>query len=315
MSRFPDIQINDQWILSKRGKKNKVDPLKPYGYFVEKERTVLGNIENVSTILLTNSECPFHCLMCDLWKNTSDEPVQENSIPRQIEFALAKLPKTKHLKLYNSGSFFDNRAIPVEDYKKIARLLDHFETVIVESHPAFINEKVELFNDLIKPKLQIALGLETVHPEVLIRLNKKMTLDDFERSVKYLNNHEISTRAFILLRPPFLSEEEGVQWAKKSIDFAFKIGVSAVTIIPVRSGNGAMNVLTSENYFEQPAIESLEKVIEYGIGLNTGSVFTDLWDIEHFSTCEKCLEIRKKRLNNMNLHQKIPDQINCTCSF
>ena len=315
MNKFPDIRFDDQWILSKRGKKNKVDPQKPYGFFVEKERTVSGSIENVATILLSNSECPFHCLMCDLWKNTTDKPVNENSIPAQIEFALSKIPQTKHLKLYNSGSFFDNRAIPVKDYKKIASLLDHFETVTVESHPAFIDEKVKLFGDLIKPKLQLALGLETVHPEVLPSLNKKMTLDDFERSVKYLTDCKIPVRAFILLRPPFISEEEGIYWTKKSIDYAFKTGISSVTIIPVRSGNGAMEFLSLENYFEQPVIESLENVIEYGIELNVGRVFADLWDIHHFSKCRKCFTKRKERLTQMNLHQTIPSRINCSCSI
>ena len=46
----------------------------------------------------------------------------------------------KHLKLYNSGSFFDGRAIPEEDYPRIASLVSHFETVIVESHPKLIGE-------------------------------------------------------------------------------------------------------------------------------------------------------------------------------
>ena len=35
-------------------------------------------------------------------------------------------------------------------------------------------------------------------------------------------------RAFILVRPPFLSEDEGLEWAKRSLDFAFAAGPSAV---------------------------------------------------------------------------------------
>jgi radical SAM enzyme (TIGR01210 family) len=313
MSDFSISQINDKWILSKRGEKNTVDPLKPYGYFVEKERTLSGTIEDVATILLTNSECPFRCLMCDLWKNTTDKPVPANSIPAQIEFALSKLPKTKPLKLYNSGSFFDTRAIPETDYKNIAGLIDNFETVIVESHPSFINEKVLLFNDLIKPKLQVALGLETIHPEVLPLLNKKMTLADFKKSVGFLSSNIIESRAFILLRPPFLSEEEGVFWAKKSINFAFNIGITSCTIIPVRAGNGAMGFLSETGDFKQPNIKSLESVIEYGMQLNTGSVFADLWDIDIFSSCDKCLDIRKERLLRMNLYQKYYPPVNCSC--
>lgn len=314
MNRFPDFKIDNQWITSLRGKKNPVDPFKPYAYFIEKERAVSGTVEEVSTILLVNSECLFRCLMCDLWKNTTNGHTPEGAIPAQIKFALSKLPATKHLKLYNSGSFFDTRAIPVNDYEKIALLVDNFETVIVESHPGFINKNSLLFSDLIKPKLQVAIGLETVHPGVLQKLNKKMKLADFERSVRFLSSNGISSRAFILLRPPFLSESEGVSWAKKSIYYAFRTGVTSCTVIPVRSGNGALDALAADNYFEQPDIRSLEEVIEYGIELNKGLVFSDLWDIDSFSSCNKCLERRKKRLFQMNLDQIIYPRITCSCT-
>ena len=161
----------------------------------------------------------------------------------------------------------------------------------------------------------MAIGLETVHPEVLQKLNKRMKLADFERSVSFLRSNGISSRAFILLRPPFLSESEGVFWAKKSLDYAFRLGVSSCTVIPVRSGNGAMEVLAAKKYFEQPGIESLESVIEYGIGLDTGPVFADICDIELFSSCDKCFNQRKHRLTEMNLYQKKIAPVKCTCKY
>ena len=314
MSKYPDFKIDNHWVTSLREKKNPVNPFKPYDFFIEKERMGSGVIEDVSTIFLTNKECPFRCIMCDLWKNTTDKSVPKGAIPAQIEYALSRLPETKHLKLYNSGSFFDTMAIPNKDYKKIAALVDDFDTVTVESHPAFINNNTLLFRDLIKPGLQVAIGLETIHPEVLPRLNKMMTLDDFEKSVNFLICNGIETRAFILLRPPFLSEAEGILWAKKSIDYAFRIGIKSCTVIPVRSGNGALDTLAKNGYFEKPDIKSLENVVEYAIGLNTGTVFSDLWDIDKFSSCDKCLDIRKERLNKMNVNQIIYPQIMCACT-
>lgn len=313
MNKIPDFRIDNQWVASLRSKKISVDPLKPYLCFNERERTASGKIEDVSALFLTNSECPFKCLMCDLWKYTTNTPTPEGAIPRQIEFALSNLPKTKHLKLYNSGSFFDNCAIPESDYKKIAELVSGFETVIVESHTSFIDQNVIRFEKMIKPNLQVAIGLETIHPKILPLLNKKMTLKDFEESIRFLISHNIYTRAFILLRPPFLTEKEGITWAKKSIDFAFETGVSACTVIPVRAGNGAMDFLSENGYFEQPKIESLENVIEYGIALNRGNVFADLWDLEEFSSCNKCFDQRKKRLIRMNLYQKSYTKISCSC--
>jgi archaeosine synthase beta-subunit len=314
MNDFANPEITDRWIISCRVGKNNVDPQKPYAWLVEKERTSSGTIEDVATIFLTNRECPYHCLMCDLWKNTTDVSIPEGAIPEQIEWALKQLPEARNLKLYNSGSFFDERAIPEEDYKSIASLVKNFETVIVESHPRLINEKCLIFRDMLKPDLQIALGLETVNTEVLRKLNKQMTLEDFRNSVSYLTQHGILSRAFILLRPPFLSESEGIFWAERSINFAFSAGVECCTVIPVRAGNGAMDLLMEMNYFAQPDIRSLETVLEYGIRLNSGRVFADVWDLDMFSSCKKCIDKRTNRLITLNLNQKITSPIRCTCS-
>lgn len=305
--------IDDRWIVSRRGKKNTIDPHKPYAWLVEKERTASGIIEDVAIIFLTNRECSFHCLMCDLWKNTTDMAVPPGAITGQIEWALNQIPDVKHLKLYNSGSFFDERAIPSGDYRKIASILSSFETIIVESHPKLVGEKCLNFKKMLKPDLQIALGLETVHPEVLSKLNKQMTMNDFSDAVSYLKQHDILSRAFILLRPPYLTESEGIFWAERSIDFAFSSGVECCTVIPVRAGNGAMDELLNNGDFSLPDIHSLETSLEYGIELKKGRVFADTWDLGLFSDCKKCLDKRTTRIIEMNLTQKIVDRIDCIC--
>jgi len=313
MSDITGLNIDDRWILSNRGQKNIVDPARPYGWLVEKELTHKGTVEDTGIIFLTNMECPYHCLMCDLWKNTTDESVPEGAIADQIEWALQKLPGVKHLKLYNSGSFFDERAIPEKDYKRIASLVSNMETVIVECHPRLVNEKCFRFRDMLKPELHMALGLEIVNPEILQKLNKKMTPDDFNCSVNYLTDNGIRSRAFILLRPPFLSEPEGIYWAERSLDFAFESGVECCTVIPVRGGNGAMEELAKDGHFSPPALTSLEKVLEYGIGLKRGRVFADTWDIELFSSCSRCFRERVNRIKEMNLVQLILPAVDCKC--
>jgi len=313
MSNFPGFETDGRWIRSVRGEKAPVDPRLPYGWFNEKERSLQGGIEEVSAILLTNRECPFTCLMCDLWKHTTGKPVPAGAIPVQIEYALKKLRPATLLKLYNSGSFFDPGAIPVEDYRRIASISSVFEQVLVESHTAFVGETCLEFSRMLKGQLQVAIGLETIHPELLPRLNKGMTLEEFKKSVEFLQSNGISTRAFVLLRPPFLSEEEGVEWACRSIDFAFDSGVDICSVIPVRSGNGALDHLAVDGYFKEPSIQSLEKVLDYGIGLNRGLVFADLWDLERFSVCNRCFEPRKERLDRVNLSQEAVGPVSCNC--
>lgn len=310
---LPDLHITNQWILAQRGNKNEVDPLKPYAYLVEKERQPNGCIEDIATVFLTNRECPFRCLMCDLWKNTTDTTVPSGIIPQQIAYALERLPSTTKIKLYNSGNFFDPKAIPPADYDAIIQQLKGFDAVLVENHPKLINQNVADFRDKLKTELQVAVGLETVHPEVLPRLNKKMTLDDFSESVKFLNQHDILSRAFILLRPPFLDEEEGVIWAKKSFDFAFDAGVECCAVIPTRAGNGGMDQLEKSGFFQSPKIQSLESVLDYGISLKRGRVFADLWDFEHFSSCSKCRDARKERIEWINNNQQHAQTLICDC--
>lgn len=295
----------DPWILSHRPSKNLLDPRRPYAYLVEPERMPSGQVEDVATIFLTNKECPFRCLMCDLWKNTLDERVPECAIPEQIEWALNRLPPVQHLKLYNAGNFFDAQAIPTADLPGIAEQLASLETVIVECHPRLVGKGCLEFKESLRPKFQVAMGLETVHPEVLPRLNKQMTLEDFERAAKLLTKHDIGVRAFILLRPPFLDETEGLTWAMRSIHYAFSMGVECCVVIPTRAGNGAMEQLQEQGMFTRPRLRSLELAIQYGISLGAGRVFADVWDIDTFVTCPVCDPQRTVRLKEMNLTQRV----------
>ncbi len=171
-------------ILRLRPSHNAVDPSRPYGFFVEEEPRAGGGTDRVATIFLTNRECPWRCLMCDLWKNTLEAPTPKGAIPAQMRYALERLPSANVLKLYNAGSFFDRAAIPREDHGEIASYARGFERVVVECHPALVGESSLRFRDSLGgPSLQVALGLETANEEILGRLNKGMTVADFENAV------------------------------------------------------------------------------------------------------------------------------------
>jgi len=262
--------------------------------------------------------------MCDLWKHTTTQTVPAGAIPAQIAQALqslssqafpqdSKLPKKgsasafDQIKLYNSGSFFDPAAIPPVDYANIARLVSGAKRVIVESHPRLVGQRPLRFRDLLAASLEVAMGLETVHPEVLPRLNKKFTLTHFADAAERLRKEGIAMRAFVLVNPPFLEEGDGVKWAVRSAEFAFSCGATAVSLIPTRGGNGAMERLSEAGEFAPPRLASLERALELSLDLGAGRVFADIWGLEQFSSCAVCFEQRKKRLMEMNLtQQKLP---------
>lgn len=244
--------------------------------------------------------------MCDLWKNTLDESVQPGDILAQIDYALERLPKATQVKLYNSGNFFDHKAIPPADHLPIAQRMAGFNRLIVENHPKLCTNETVWFNDLLECDFEIAMGLETIHPDVLPKLNKGMTLDDFERATSFLRGFGIDVRAFILLKPPFLNDEAaGVEWALKSIEWAFDIGVQCCSVIPTRPGIPEMDKLEQEGEFSRPRIESMETVLVEGLKMNKGRVFMDLWDVEQFYLGDPDGEARKDRIQKMNLEQNV----------
>jgi radical SAM enzyme (TIGR01210 family) len=301
-----------QEIVERRPEREKLDPRRPYSFFVEKEHNATGDVVDVATLFLTNRECPFRCLMCDLWKHTLTESVSMGDIPEQIRWSLDQLQPAREIKLYNSGNFFDSQAILPEDYSEIADLVRDFETVIVENHPNLCNDRCLSFRDLIAPaKLEIAMGLETCHPEGLRSLNKQMTLADFERAAEFLHVAKIRTRAFLLLKSPFMEESEAVEWTLKSVSYAFDHHVNCCAIIPTRTGNGIMDDLASRKEFRPPRGESLEYVLEQGLQLKRGRVFVDLWDVDSFFPCVLCRKQRLNRLHHMNLYQELSHSISC----
>jgi archaeosine synthase beta-subunit len=313
ISSFPvQVAERDRWILAHRPERNVLDARRPYAFFVEEECTASREVVPVATVFLTNRECPWRCLMCDLWRNTLTDTVPAGAIPEQIDFALSQLAQARQIKLYNSGSFFDNKAIPGQDYSAIADRIRSFERTIVECHPALIGRSCLEFRDLLPNQLEVAMGLETVHPEVLEQLNKRMTLDQFAAAADFLRRSEIDLRAFILVQPPFMPPTEALYWAQRSLGFAFDCGATAATLIPTRSGNGAMESLAQSGDFAPPLLETVEAAAEYGLELGRGRVFVDLWGVHAGQNeCSVCHKRRIARLREMNLTQQVQARVLC----
>ena len=288
-----------------RATKSPRNPFQAHGTAWEEEPDASGTLVPTAVVFLTNRECPFRCVMCDLWVNTLDATVPSGAIAMQVRAALASLPGARAVKLYNAGSFFDPQAIPPDEDAAIAEAVGGFDRVIVEAHPAFLigrhGERCLRFRDRIGGRLEVAIGLETAHSELLARLDKKMTLQSFRQAATFLHDGGIDLRVFVILfAPPFLPPAEGVEWARRSIDVARECGAGVVSVIPLRGGQ------------PPPTLSALERVVEYGLADRSSRVFADLWDVARLFDCE-CAPARADRLSAMNRTQKIPPPVTCAC--
>jgi hypothetical protein len=279
-----------------------VDPWRPIDVLPETERLPDGRQAPALTVFLAGAECPFSCVYCDLWRHTLDGPTPLGAIPAQIRQALERFdpPPETVLKLYNASNFFDDRAVPPADDGEILSLVAPFARVAVECHPRLVRGRALDYARRLDGRLQVAMGLETVHPEALPRLAKKMTLDDFDAAAATLRAHGAGVRVFVLAGAPFVPPDESATWTVRSVEHALSQGAEHVAIIPLRS---------DEEGFHVPSLDEVEDAVDRCCEL--GLVTVDLWDVERLAACPTCFPRRRARLERMNASGRPEPRVVC----
>ncbi|MEE9561890.1 MAG: radical SAM protein [Thermoanaerobaculia bacterium] len=308
----------DRRIRDLRPAKQLLDAWSPLAVLVEEERTADRGVQPSITIFLAGRECPFTCVFCDLWRQTLDGPTPEGAIPAQLDEALRRVGSVAPgagVKLYNASNFFDPGAIPRSDEPAIVERVSSFARVTVESHPLFVGPRALEFDALLEGRLEVAMGLETIHPQALRRLNKRMDLGDFDRAADLLQSAGVGVRSFVLVGAPFVPPGETVEWAVRSAEYALNRGADVVALIPVRAGNGELDRLQRAGDFVPPMLSQLEEALERSLELDRGVVLADLWDVDRLATCQVCAPERVARLERMNLTGRLEEPVGCTqCS-
>ena len=303
----------DRRIRGLRPPKRTVDPHTAHGSLVEEERRPDGRRERSLTVFLAGAECPFTCSFCDLWQWTLDGPTPRGALATQLERVLDSLdgPLPDRLKLYTASNFFDRRAVPREDYAALARLAAPFGAVTVESHASTIGPATLDFAREIGGRLEVAIGLETVHPGAMPELNKRLDLPRFDAAAQFLAAEGIDLRAFVLLGVPHVPADESVEWTVRTVEHAVARGAAVVSIIPVRGGNGEMERLRALGAFTPPTLAQLEEALDRCLALSRSAVAADLWDVERLPACDACRSRRVERLARINLEGRAEPRVAC----
>ena len=282
------------------------DPWRPVRVLAEDERGADGRPRRWLTVFLAGAECPFGCVFCDLWRHTLDGPTPRGALPAQVRAARAEAAGDFHgLKLYNASNLFEPRAAPPEDDAALAAACGGVAAVIAECHPRLVGERCLAFAELLAAegaRLEVAMGLETVHPEALPRLGKAMDLPLFDRACAALREAGVGIRAFVLVGAPFVPPEESAAWAVRSALHAFAQGAGHVSLIPVRGGTPEMEALAAAGIWTPPTLADLEVALDEALAAApAGALVTaDLWDLERLLACPRCFEPRRARLKRMN---------------
>lgn len=295
----------------------------------EPERWPDGTAAPSLTVFLAGAECPFTCVFCDLWRATLHGRTPQGALPAQLRQALegwrseSSVPERRtRIKLYNASNFFDPRAVPSEDLPELARLVEPFPHVTVENHPRLTDGRCRDFQQRMAGRLEVALGLETIHPQALPRLNKRISVSDFDRAAERLQDWDLDLRVFVLVGSPFIPRAESLEWTVATVEHALDRGARLVALNPVRGGNGEMERLAATGDFTPPTLGDVEDALDACLDLpraREAVVVADLWDVEPLASCPECCPecsgARIERLRRLNLTGRPEPRVECgACS-
>ncbi len=268
-----------------------------------------GHEVGAATLLLTGAECPFTCLFCDLWQHTILTRTPLGAIPQQIAAATDELgewarssaqpsPPIAVLKLYNASNFFDERAVPEADDAAVIEAVRSLPLpddvlVVVECHPKILlstsgRRRLEIYASELR--LEVALGLESTAPGAMEALMKGATLEEFSCAFELVISAGASVRAFVLFGVPIGAgaglepSDQQRQWSLETLRWARDHGASCASVIPVRPGNGAMEILAANGEWQAPTLAQLEMTFKQALALERQAprfdVHLDTWDLE-----------------------------------
>ena len=203
--------------------------------------------------------------MCDLWRFTTRDRHAGRRHPgpsRGGTHSLAERgEQISRVKLYNASNFFDPRAVPESDYGDIAaatrrglRAGDRRVASLAHRRPRrAVSRRAR------RPRLEVAMGLETVHPAALDALNKRMTTEDFARRPTISVVAGCRSASSCSLRHHSCRRGTGRRGCCSRSRLLKSCGASVISLIPTRAGNGTMEALTAQKLFRAPTQEDVDR--------------------------------------------------------
>ncbi len=218
----------------------------PVKHWLERDR-LLNNIGTYLVVILATRGCDWAlsnrggCSMCGYIYDAPITIPDSKSLIKQFNLAYEAAVSVKDplgIKIFTSGSFFDEREVPKPAREAILKRIimdERVKEVIVETRPEYVDYEIlrECHEILGEIYFEVAIGLETSNDNIRnYYINKGFELKDFERAVSIAKNTGVGVKSYILIKPPFLREGEAIIDSTLSAIDSFKMGVNSVSFNP-----------------------------------------------------------------------------------
>lgn len=251
--------------------KNDVEksPIRPISHWKEKE-LLNGDIVISTTVILRGKGCVFAqkdpCHMCGYNIGSICEG-SEYSILKQLYSIKETLKNAPYIKIYTSGSFIDHNEINNDEMIKSIEYIHSLSKncrLLFESRPEFITHNVfDKISD-VHDDIEVAIGLESLNPEVRDDLiGKRFSNDMFFNAADLLLERKINLKIYLLMKPPFLNELDSIQDILYSVEkLSHRYDRCTISINPMNVQRGTLveKIFNADNY-RPPWLWSLTKVL------------------------------------------------------
>jgi radical SAM enzyme (TIGR01210 family) len=305
------------------------DPREPTRVWLDEDNTPDGVYDSL-TIILNTGGCRWAraggCTMCGyVAESVEGGTVPHDALMEQVDACLdherdhADEPAAL-VKIYTSGSFLDEREVPAETRRAIAETFADRERIVVESLPDFVDEgKVRDFTDR-SLETDVAVGLETATDRVRSDcVNKYFDFADFEAACAETVAAGGGVKAYLLMKPLFLSESEAIADMKRSVRRC--VAVEGCHTVSMNPTNVQRHTMVEDVYhdggYRPPWLWSVCQVLESTADAD-GIVVSD--PVGHGSdrgphNCGECDDRVQRAIKDFDLRQdpSVFDQVSCQC--
>ncbi len=278
------------------------------------------------TVIFQTTGCRWNnCSMCGYVYDSSRKAPSHEDLMKQFDNALSRCRDEEFIvKIFTSGSFLDDGEIPEAARIEILSRLGadpRIKKVIAETRPEYVTrEKVSECTTALGKRFEVAVGLET-SSDIIRRdcINKGFTFADFIRASKTAEQENATIKAYLLLKPPFLSEGDALRDIIKSINDASQYaGTISVNLCNIQKGT-LVDEMFERGDYRPPWLWSALEVLKKGKEANPDIIIMSdpvgAGSSRGPHNCGKCDKDVAEAIRIFSLTQDIAifDGINCDC--
>jgi archaeosine synthase beta-subunit len=260
---------------------DRVSATRPISCWTEKDR--LGDkVVDAFVMILVTQGCRWAedsgCTMCGYGNDSAGRPVTDADLAEQTQAGLKDFKGQPLVKIFNSGSFFDDREISEKGRSLVLSAFPQAEKIAVESRPEYVKEgHLRQAHEILGSRcFEVGIGLETANDFVREHaINKGFTFAQFRAASELLHQHRMSVKTYVLCKPPFLTEREALEDNVETIRAAGPLS-DIISINPVTiQRHTLVEYLWRREEFRPPWLWTLVEIVKQGHDLFPGLLKCD----------------------------------------